>query len=65
MGQRDVLHSGLVVDQDRVALAERPAAGVLAAQSDVDPLGNQAAHRQRLGQRPVDTPPGYQLRRGW
>ena len=43
-----------LVDQHRVALAERAALGVLAGQADASAFQQQAAEAERLAGRPVD-----------
>ena len=54
MLERDVALLGLLVVQHGVALGERAAADVLAAQAHRDALAQQRAERQMLGGRPVD-----------
>ncbi len=48
-----------LVDQHRVALAERAALGVLAGQTDAAAFQQQAAEGQRLAGRPVDALAGF------
>ena len=52
--QRDVLLLGDLVVDDRVALAERAAADILARQADREALDQQRGEGQMLGGRPVD-----------
>ena len=59
--ERHVLGPGLVVEEHRMALAEGPAAGVLAGESDVVAVGEHAAERERLAERPFDLSGGVQL----
>ena len=52
--ERRVLRFGLVVDEHRVALAERAPPRVLAGEADRRALEEQRAERERLRERPVD-----------
>ena len=69
--RRDVVQRGVfvlveLVDQHRVALAERATLGVLAGQPDATAFQQQAAERQRLTGRPVDALAGIdRLRLGF
>ena len=53
--------AGVVVDERRVALAERAAPGVLAGEAHGVALEDQRAERQRLGGGPVDLVLGLEL----
>ena len=48
------LRSVVLVDPDRVALAERAAARILARQAHAEAFGDEAAEGERLGGRPVE-----------
>src|SRR5690606_23783684 len=52
--ERDVLLTRLLVVEDRVAVAERAAPRVLAAEPHARPFRQQRAESKRLGKRPVD-----------
>ena len=60
--QRDVFVLVGLVDQHRVALAERAALAVLAGQADAAALQQQRAERQRLAGGPVDALAGLEHR---
>ena len=55
MAERNVLLAGLLVDPHRVALAERPAAAVLAGEANALPFRDQAAEGERFRRRPVES----------
>src|SRR5207248_1711476 len=52
--QWDVFLTGLLIDPDRMTLAERAAAAVLAGQADAMAVGKQAAEGNRLCGGPVE-----------
>ena len=62
VAQRDIFVAGLLIDPDRMALAEGAAAAILARQANAMALGEQAAERQRFGGRPVEALAAFEHR---